>query len=42
MRDAGFSHYVKSSHSKHKKYYLVTNFKAVKAYNEYRDSQLVK
>ena len=42
LRAQGLQDYVKKSASRHPKYYLVEDFKALKALEKYRKSKLIK
>lgn len=42
MREQGLQHYVKKSHSKHPKYYLVEAKKALDALEKYRKSKIIE
>ena len=42
MRDKGFQDFVKKSKSKHPKYYIVEDRKALNALEEYKQSRVIK
>ena len=42
LRNNGYSNYVKSSHTDHKKYYVVESYYVLKQLREYQTSKIIK